>query len=299
MKRTGISILLALMFMGFCSCIKDKAPDPSLKVTLEKTEYKAGEPVTFRFEGTPDNIVFYSGEYGHNYSDRNNYGRVGTLYFDFRSFVRYGTIARNIRVLVSTDFSGIYDMENIAAATWMDMTDRFILSEGLDNVDSGVLDINSFITDENGSLDSDDDIYIAFHYVDYTDEDRTIQNEWIIRSSDLEIVSPAGERSVLADMETFGWTGIPKVDITKARIRFYDHDKTTSQSDDWAISKAFSIGGIPADTGVALKNISTSMSEYTYTYSEPGIYTAVFETSSVWYTGGSSSVTEVEVVVTE
>ena len=297
MKKTIISLSAAVLVFG--SCIQDKAPDPTMGVTTDKSEYKVGETVTFRFDGDPDNIVFYSGEYGHNYADKNNYSRVGTLYFDFTSYVRNGTLARNIEVLVSTDFNGIYDLENIKAATWHTIDAAW--SDGSDNFPSGEFNINELLEEKNGSVNPDDNIYIAFHYFDWQDDQRATQNQWIIRSADVSIVSPAGEKSQLADMATFDWTCVPEnIDAATTRILFKDLENVVpSQSDDWTVSPAFSIGGIPADTGVPVKGIDTDVTEYTYTYTEPGIYTAVFETSSYWYTGGSSYVASIEVKVTE
>lgn len=297
MKKT--IILFSAAVLAFASCIQDKAPDPTMGVTTDKAEYKVGETVTFRFTGDPDNIVFYSGEYGHNYADKNNYTRVGTLYFDFTTQVRNGVFAQNIEALVSTDFNGVYDLENIKAATWHRLDAAW--SDGTNNFPSGNFNINEFLEEKNGSINPDDNIYIALHYFDYQDETRSTQNEWIIRSADVSIISPAGEESQLADMATFGWTCVPEnIDATTARILFKDLDKTVpSQSDDWTVSPAFSIGGIPADTGVPIKGIDTDVTEYTYTYTEPGTYTAVFETSSYWYTGGSTYVASIEVKVTE
>lgn len=294
-----ITAIFAVSALAAVSCAKYEAPDPSITVTTDKTEYRAGEPVTFTFEGDPDNIVFYSGEYGHNYEDRHNYGRVGTLYFDFTSYSRYGTYAPELKALVSTDFNGVYDLENVSKATWHELPAALPGDINIDNFPSGVMNINEFLEEKNGSVDPDANIYIAFHYTDYQDETRSSQSEWIIRSANLNIVSPDGEESLLADMSTFKWNEIPtNIDVTSARIRFFDIDKTVpSTSDDWTVSPAFSIGGIPADTGVPVKGIDTDISSYTYTYTEPGTYTAVFETSSIWYTGGSTSTASVTVTV--
>lgn len=300
-------ILFALAIIAAMSCTRDNAPSAVLTVSTEKTEYKAGEPVTFKFSGKPDNIVFYSGEYGHNFDDRHTYGRTGTMFFNFKSYVRNAVIARNIKVLMSTDFNGKYDLENIEAATWIDMSDEFTFSDqngNKDNTESGELNINGFMADKGG-LDADSRIYFAFHYFDYQDDERAAQNEWIIRASNLRLESPDGTNSDVAELKTFGWTGVTsveggKVDVTASRILFKDLDKTRpSESNDWTVSKAYSLGGIPADTGVAIKSISTDLDEYTYIYEKPGTYKAVFESSSYWYTGGSSSVYELEIVVTE
>ncbi len=301
MKYNTIILLASALVMA--SCQKDQAPDPKLGVTTDKTEYKAGEPVTFRFSGDPDNIVFYSGEYGHNYADKDNYSRVGTLLFDFTSWVRWGApeIMQNIEVLVSTDFDGVYELENVEGADWLEL-DGAVLSSGEDRTPSGIQNINDILADNGITVSPDDDIYIAFHYFDYQDEVRTGQDQWILRSVNLDLVAPDGEKTNIATMANIGWTRIPDdgsvVNVSSSQVLFNDEDETIpSRSNSWIISPAFSIGGIPADTGVAIKGIDTDMSEYTYTYNEPGTYTAVFATSSIWYTGGSSSTAEVTVTV--
>ena len=301
MKYNTIILLASVLLLA--SCQKDYAPSAELKVTTDKTEYRVGEPVTFRFSGDPDNIVFYSGEYGHNYADKDNYSRVGTLLFDFTSWVRWGApeIMQNIEVLVSTDFDGVYELENVEGADWLEL-DGAVLSSGEDRTPSGIQNINDILADNGITVSPDDDIYIAFHYFDYQDEVRTGQDQWILRSVNLDLVAPDGEKTNIATMANIGWTRIPDdgsvVNVSSSQVLFNDEDETIpSRSNSWIISPAFSIGGIPADTGVAIKGIDTDMSEYTYTYNEPGTYTAVFATSSIWYTGGSSSTAEVTVTV--
>lgn len=57
-------IIMASVALAFMGCTHE-APDANLVVTLDKAEYKVGEPVTFHINGDADNIVFYSGEIGH------------------------------------------------------------------------------------------------------------------------------------------------------------------------------------------------------------------------------------------
>ena len=67
----------------------------------------------------------------------------------------------------------------------------------------------------------------------------------------------------------------------------------------WAISAGFDVHSSTPSTGIALKNIATDMSEYRYTYENPGVYEAVFATSSVWYNSENTSLTSITVTVTE
>lgn len=48
--------------------------DVDFRVTLDPSNtYKAGEPVRFNISGNPDNLLFYSGEDGHEYQYRDRY----------------------------------------------------------------------------------------------------------------------------------------------------------------------------------------------------------------------------------
>lgn len=125
-----------LLLVGLVSCMEDEAPSVELNVALDKQVYQVGEPVTFKLNGNPDNIVFYSGEVGHNYAYKERYHADGDLLVKFNSWVRYGDIYHNLKFLVSSDFSGIYDKENVEAATWIDLSDKFRFSVGDDQTPS-------------------------------------------------------------------------------------------------------------------------------------------------------------------
>ena len=47
-----------LLLVGLVSCMEDEAPSVELNVALDKQVYQVGEPVTFKLNGNPDNIVF-------------------------------------------------------------------------------------------------------------------------------------------------------------------------------------------------------------------------------------------------
>lgn len=134
-----------LLLVGLVSCMEDEAPSVELNVALDKQVYQVGEPVTFKLNGNPDNIVFYSGEVGHNYAYKERYHADGDLLVKFNSWVRYGDIYHNLKFLVSSDFSGIYDKENVEAATWIDLSDKFRFSVGDDQTPSGEVNLKEYI----------------------------------------------------------------------------------------------------------------------------------------------------------
>lgn len=285
----------SLLLVGMVSCMEDEAPSVKLNVALDKQVYQVGEPVTFKLNGNPDNIVFYSGEIGHNYVYKERYRADGDLLVNFYSWVRYGDIYHNLKFLVSSDFNGIYDKENVENATWIDLSDKFRFSVGGDQTPSGEVNLKEYV----GAAE-DAKLFVAFRY---EDEAKAQQNNWIIRSIALDCVSAEGVRSNLATMPTMGWK---VVDFENTAVTW--NTSSTSQIQinggtnqpknvDWIISQAFDVRKTTPDTGVALKNISTTMDEYKYVYTKPGIYEVVFETTSDWYNGNDHALTKLTVEV--
>lgn len=284
-----------LLLVGLVSCMEDEAPSVELNVALDKQVYQVGEPVTFKLNGTPDNIVFYSGEVGHNYAYKERYHSDGDLLVKFNSWVRYGDIYHNLKFLVSSDFSGIYDKENVEAATWIDLSDKFRFSVGDDQTPSGEVNLKEYV-----GAEEDAKLFVAFRY---EDEQKARQNNWIIRSITLDCVSAEGVRSNLATMPTMGWKVVdfenPAVtwNVASTSQILIDGGANQPKNVDWVISQAFDVRKTTPDTGVALKNISTTMDEYKYVYTKPGIYEVVFETTSDWYNGNDHALTKLTVEV--
>ncbi|WP_302323753.1 DUF5017 domain-containing protein [Bacteroides congonensis] len=284
-----------LLLVGLAACMEDEAPSVKLNVALNKQVYQVGEPVTFKLNGNPDNIVFYSGEVGHNYAYKERYHADGDLLVKFNSWVRYGDIYHNLKFLVSSDFSGIYDKENVEAATWIDLSDKFRFSVGDDQTPSGEVNLKEYV----GAAE-DARLFVAFRY---EDEEKARQNNWIIRSIALDCVSAEGVRSSLATMPTMGWKVVdfenPAVtwNVSSTSQILIDGGTNQPKNVDWVISQAFDVRKTTPDTGVALKNISTTMDEYQYVYTKPGTYEVVFETTSDWYNGSDHGLTRVTVEV--
>ena len=284
-----------LLLVGLAACMEDEAPSVKLNVALDKQVYQVGEPVTFKLNGNPDNIVFYSGEVGHNYAYKERYHADGDLLVKFNSWVRYGDIYHNLKFLVSSDFSGIYDKENVEAATWIDLSDKFRFSVGDDQTPSGEVNLKEYV-----GVAEDARLFVAFRY---EDEEKARQNNWIIRSIALDCVSAEGVRSSLATMPTMGWKVVdfenPAVtwNVSSTSQILIDGGTNQPKNVDWVISQAFDVRKTTPDTGVALKNISTTMDEYQYVYTKPGTYEVVFETTSDWYNGSDHGLTRVTVEV--
>lgn len=283
--------------MALSACTNE-APDAALNVHIDGTQCKAGVPVNFKIDGKADNIVFYSGEPGHEYSLRDRLFADNDLMVDFVSFTDQSTdVHKNFQILVSSDFNGIYDAENVAAATWTDVTDKFTLpAVRSKNTPSGEVNLKEYAGTEN-----DDLIYIAFRY--YDKDGVAVKNRWVVRSINIVKVSPEGGRFLLADIKTAGWKNVAMSGTAKWTLPgsqlLAAGNTSTSDKDMWAVSAGFNIHTSEPSTGVILKNIATDLDTYQYTYTEPGTYEAVFASSSVWYNSESTSIAKVTVKVTE
>ena len=297
MKKTNTLIYagIAAMVLGACT---NEAPDSALSVRIDGADCKAGVPVCFKIDGKADNIVFYSGEPGHEYNLRDRSFADNDFVVDFVSYTDQSTgVHPNFQVLVSSDFNGIYDAENVSAATWTDVTDKFTLPSATGrNTPSGEASLKEY-----AGTDNDDLVYIAFRYFDK--DGVAVKNRWVVRSINIVKVSPEGGRFNLADIKTAGWqnvimSGAAKWTLPGSQL-LAAGNTSTSDKDMWAISVGYNIHTSEPSTGIVLKNIATDLDEYQYTYAEPGVYEAVFASSSVWYNSENTSTTTITVTVTE
>ncbi|MBD1422781.1 DUF5017 domain-containing protein [Sphingobacterium chuzhouense] len=80
------------------------------------------------------------------------------LELSFKTRMVYGTQDNQLAILVSTDFNGVYEKEDINAATWTDITEEFTLSSGGDDfTTSGIKELEAY-------MEPNKPIYIAFRY---------------------------------------------------------------------------------------------------------------------------------------
>jgi len=289
-------ILMAVVAASMTACTND-APDSTLKITFDSNDCKAGQPVLFQIDGKADNIVFYSGEPGHEYALRDRQYADNDFLVDFVSYTDQSTdIHPNFQVLVSYDFNGIYDPENVMAATWTDVTDKFTLPEKTkQNTPSGTVSLKDYTGDK------DDLVYIAFRYYDMNGI--AVKNRWVVRGINLVKVSPEGAVTELASIKTAGWqnvimSGSSKWTLPGSQL-LAAGNVSTNDKDMWAISTGFNLHKSEPSTGIVLKNIATDISQFSYTYENAGVYDAVFASSSIWYNSENSSAVSIKVTVTE
>ncbi|MCH5598407.1 DUF5017 domain-containing protein [Niabella ginsengisoli] len=294
-----ILVVVTVLLLAFLSCTKSDdvlSPD-DFQVSTEQHTYGVGDTIRFKFSGNAENIVFWSGMPGQKYEYHNRTVAEGnTLSLNFKSFSQSGIVDQtNIKLLISTDFSGIYDSAGIKAATWRDISDRAIWSAGADQTPSGDIDLTDFAAVNK-------DMAIAFRYVTSEVADASVQNRWVFRSFELNSNSADGGVSTLATIGTAGWKEWsflnPDTRWTISASQLVSNRSFTELNDDWVITKLFNPNKVAPDRGLAIKNISTSLAEHEAVYNAPGTYKVTFVASNANAVNQMTVVRELDLTIT-
>lgn len=282
----------------FASCAKEKVSAPDFEISTASLTYKAGDSVKFIINGNPDNLMFYSGEQGHKYELRKRDSAENDLQIEFKSLVQFGLIYQNLQLMVSNNFNGKVDSLSVVTATWTDISSKAAFSAGKDSVPSGLISLKPYVNAQKPSTP----IYVAFRYTDYKKTQG--QNRWVIRTFSANNIAPDGTVTPMAVMATGGWQQVslknPAIlwSIGAAQLLMNSSAATADDNEDWVISKGFDPTYIKQDVGTALKNISTTLPEFTYVFTQPGTYKVVFEGSAVRYNGEQRTAKEVTLTIT-
>lgn len=291
-----IQVLLALAILApVCSCNKDyELREPNDFTLTAPTVAKVGEPVNFQLGGSPDLIMFYSGEFGHVFANRD----IDILY-PAKMSISFLTVTSSVETVgmnpekmylkYSYDFSGDYTEEAVRAATWYDISDRFEwpTAQG-QSIASGEAGIDDIFPDDGRPIY----LLLDFKVKAYDDVNQpsgrvqwNMQNFVINGGTDFGI-------SEMYNHMTLGWnivglenydkcTSAPQMPTaTSLRINFRTQFKPTVDIEYAAVScPIYSAEGVNVgrNKGVAIKGYSDpAMTTYTYTYDEPGDYEVTF-----------------------
>ncbi|MDD4190264.1 MAG: DUF5017 domain-containing protein, partial [Mangrovibacterium sp.] len=268
MERLIIIIIMFLFTGLFLSSCENSMEMPEFDVWTDSDTYAAGEEITFHFSGNPQHIVFWSGEQGHVYANRDRISEQGVVQtVEFTSLAGAGTQNDNLSVLVSTDFNGTYDTANLAKATWTDITDRAVLSSTATskagkNTSSGAINISDF-----GSAE-DKPVYFAFRYTSVSDTRQPRQ--WTI--STFKIINELADgtvNTVISGLSDGGFKGINVQDETCQWTLDPDHLNPSSMTfipggigspanEDWVVSVPIKLNTVSlVDYGESVISIST------------------------------------------
>ncbi|MDR6782170.1 hypothetical protein ABIE26_001341 [Pedobacter africanus] len=311
MKLKYITLVLCLGI--FVSCKKEAAiSEPDFNVTGYKliitldTLGNEVKQVTFDFSGDAAVVSFYPGILGNDYAYRE--GRildVKALLSSFSTTLNNGTQDNQLTVMASSDFNGTYDINSIHAASWTDITSRYILNvrDASASLPSGTVNIADLLADGKP-------LYFAFRYICKPQSTNGVNSTWRIRAFSMQSQTDLGT-ATLATLTTADWKLVNYGTIVDANrgaviessgaIRFNgNHMNTNIQTESWAVSKAFQIDktDMGPDRPIAIKStINPRLGSYSFNYSNPGTYKVAFVASNANYEGQTSVVREIEVTV--
>ena len=259
---------LSLILLVCTSC--DKTMDistPDFEVTTATTTYKAGDTVKFMFSGNADVITFNSGE-------------KGDLLLSFASQTRFGSQTNQISLQASTDFNGKFTEADVKAATWTDVSGRFIFSTNTTLLSSGVKSISDL-------AQSGKPLYVAFKYIGQANTTNTMKNWWV---NNLKIDNAlAGSTTTVLTQATAEWnfvnfaanaTGVGWASVADGRILF-DPKGSLIYTEGWAIAKSIAPDGLKSSPAPIKAMIDPQMSSYNYIFHSPGTYTVTFDAANV------------------
>lgn len=301
--KMQMKYFIGLLLLIFFSCKEYELDEPIFEVTADKTTIHTGDTVTFNFEGNPQILSFYSGNFLNDY-DFSGGKELTNAYLSFSSTTASGTQQNQLSVLVSSNFNGKYNITDIKAANWDDITDRFILATNATATASTAQDI--FDKAVAGKP-----LYLAFRYITKPQTEFGGQRNWNISSIFLESKLPNGEVTLLDyssgsnfGMFSFGNKQEGRSVLSSTSLLFKGNSLTELKeeyTEDWAISRAAYINpnDVGPDRAIPLKLFNEAKKEsYSYVYAKAGTYKATFiaETNNVY--GNKKVVKQIEITVT-
>jgi hypothetical protein len=291
-------LIIATVIMCSIACNKKEVDATGFTVTADRESYTTADTVRFAFTGNPYYLTFYSGEPYHKYEFRDRETAAGTPQLSFTSQMTTGSQTNTLKLMVSTDFSGVYDSTNIYQATWTDITSKVKLATNNTATSSGIIDLSAFVT-------ADHPAYVAFKF---NGNAGTAQRTWTIKAVALDNVladnttyellgiaeSTDGFKAVAMKVPSIGWTISTSQLVIKG---FTTNALSVSDTEGWVVSKPLRLNKVIPDTGTPLKNMTTNMSSYYYPYTTDGTYTATFVAANVSRYDEKSDVKEIPIIV--
>lgn len=319
MKKSIFILAVSLTVPAlFSACTQeDILYDVDFNVTLApENTYYAGDPVTFNFEGEVDNLLFFSGESGHEYRYKDRYSitmdliKSATLHLEIQP--RYGT--GTLGVWYSSSFTGLAGNDGEADRATMAQLEEGGMSGWTpltiwdeDNKETSlvttIVDFDITPAIENFSL--------AFLW-DHTDITQTQRHYYVNGSISIEA---EGFGTITSDLKDLVMTAVMMNDeldpyhknAGNGSIRFdTDQDITFAgvggneleyPLKGWVVTTPQMLNAVANDTGTVIKNMQNYMETFSYTFAEPGTYTVTFVGRNVNYVGSSEQVKEVTVTI--
>ena len=298
------------------ACTQNVVYEIDYTVSLDKENtYMAGEPVRFNFDGLVDNIVFYSGEIGHQYKFKDRYEvpmesvKAADMNIEYQA--RYGE-AGALEVWVSNSFEGLNGSDGAAdRAAIKAMVDGGM--EGWTKLDYQEGASTKWTSQNYDLKDYMSGFSIAFHWNPPTNT-KTQRTYWIngeitlnlegmnpsvIDFTSLDLVSVMMNEEIEDPYYKNNGNGTINLNKREADIvmQGVGANALPYAIDGWLISKPIPLNKESNDQGTVIKNLQNYLHTFEYTWTEPGTYTVTFVGTNSNYAGRSEKVHEFTIIV--
>ncbi len=343
MKRYVIAMLPVLV-LSLAACDDELDTKASIEVAVVQNDaatvvadtvvVKRGEQLTFKFEGNPDFITFYSGETGKKYAyrdrDQVDPAEMVSSRLKFGVWYQYGNAAtaKNlVSMYVSDAFTGLLK-NNFAADSvlveqfgWTSLVDEAQMPSAPGSSGSAVnqeIDLMPYLGKRMAlairykALDNSAaqprvnfvGMRIENQMKDGTTSTLYAGNFGLTAVNMLAHHNLSDQRSMTANREygtvTNNVSGIWNL-ASAGSGNFFIHSSGvgTALKYSWLVSDLIMVNVCSPDQGTPIKNISGRLDSYTYTYDEVGVYKATFVATNGNYKHESRVVRELNIKVTE
>lgn len=308
-----VYMCLAVCLAMQTSCYKDEPDQTDFTVTPDNLVVRVDDSIRFNFEGYADLITFYSGETGQEYIHRDRTEAEGLgLQLSIASQVLWGAQQNNVRLLLSTAFSGIYSPDDIVESEWTDITDKFTLSASPAGTpgtvtNSGPVDLSSYIV-------AGRPMYFAYRYESQAAPSAAQAGRgWRFPVFKLETVTAEGTSTELTNVTSAGWrevrlkSAVERPENTSTWViqagspfLFFDPKSSTEPHLHWMITAPLSPTAMRPDKPLTIKGFIDKMeTTFAHRFSSTGRYKVTFVAANVNSHGRNEIVKEFEIEVVE
>ena len=298
---------------------------------------KAGTPVNFNLSGEADFLTFFSGEVGHEYRYRDRItvdeADIESSELQFSIFPQYGF--GSVQLYISDAFEGLYgagttsrdlfmqDSVLVESTDWQPLLEK---QEYPVNISAKATPFTIDMTPYLGKR-----IAIAIYY-EGGQEGKT-QSRFAFQNMQIQNTMTNGQQTSLT-ASSFGFTALNMLyahpdflstggsgnrrtyvgnrpygmatnntsgvwNVSNWNSFFIHSSSTGPLVHSWLVSNLMVVNSCTPDNGVAVKNITEAVGDWSYTYTEPGTYTATFYAANSNNVTESNKTYEYTVVVTE
>lgn len=297
-KNITYCFIVCLIFIVSCNNLEVTSPN-DFNVTIDKTVFKVGDTVTFKIQGNPDYIYYFSGDSGYVYENREiSTAPIGKVTMSFTSKLTQGSIdstkqQNTLKILISNNFvtpSPDYKIDSsivvkTPATAWEDITSRFILPKvpGVNSINTGVVDITEFAVKSVGKP-----VYVALKYSDVLDSIES-QRAWYITNFTIDHTLPNGTKFNIfylinkSSNPLFSIINIKNYAVnwgigsTAAQVNINGGPALSPDNEDWLITRALDLRYITPDKAIPVKSVADNIITQTKkVYRKSGTYNVVF-----------------------